>query len=297
MKQRFIFRKKKRLKKAFTIVFLLIIIIIYLIFNLLNNSKYKITNKDISTLLYNISFSKEYNLEKRKNVISAFKNNYEFIHSIKINKIEKETIKDPIIYLYNSHQSEQYSAYNLFDINLNPTVIVGSYILKDYFKDNNINSIVEERSIKEILNKNKWRYYMSYNASRILMEDARNKNPSLKYFIDIHRDSLKKNRTTITINGKNYAKTMFLIGLENKNYKENLEFTEKINNKMNELYPSLSKGIYKKGGPGVNGVYNQDFSNRTILIEVGGYENTIDEVLNSITAFGKCFLEVIKDEI
>ena len=27
---------------------------------------------------------------------------------------------------------------------------------------------------------------------------------------------------------------------------DNLEFTEKINNKINELYPNLSKGIYKK---------------------------------------------------
>ena len=97
--------------------------------------------------------------------------------------------------------------------------------------------------------------------------------PSLKYFIDIHRDSLKKDKTYIRIGDKDYAKVLFIVGLENENYNENLEFTNKINDKLNEYYPGLSKGIYKKEGPGVNGVYNQDNSRHTILIEIGGVEN------------------------
>ena len=170
------------------------------------------------------------------------------------------------------------------------------YVLEGLFKDKGYVSLVEESSIKEILNRNGWRYSYSYMASRILMEEAFKNNPSLKYFIDVHRDSLDKSRTSVMIDGKVFAKTIFLIGLENDNYEENLAFTEKINNLMNEKYPGLSKGIYKKGGVGVNGVYNQDFSNRTILIEIGGYENTPSEVLNSTLAFAECFLEVIKTD-
>ena len=45
---------------------------------------------------------------------------------------------------------------------------------------------------------------------------------------------------------------------------------------------------------GVNGVYNQDFDKHTILIEIGGQDNTVDEVLNSSIAFARCFMEVIK---
>ena len=74
-----------------------------------------------------------------------------------------------------------------------------------------------------------------------------------------------------------------------------MEFTEKISQKINEKYPNLSKGIYQKEGPGVNGVYNQDFSPFTILVEMGGPENTIDEVLNTSLAFADCFLEVIRE--
>ncbi len=133
-------------------------------------------------------------------------------------------------------------------------------------------------------------------AIRLLIENAKINNPSLEYYIDIHRDSLEKDKTTIRIDGKDYAKIIFLLGLENPNYEQNNEFIEKINNKVNNYYPGLSKGIYKKEGPGVNGVYNQDFSGKLILLEIGGYENTTSEVLNTAIAFSKCYLEVLDEE-
>ena len=128
------------------------------------------------------------------------------------------------------------------------------------------------------------------------MNNKKEKYPTLKYFIDVHRDSVSYDKSVVSINNKKYAKLLFIVGLENKNYKENLEFTEKINNKINSLYPGLSRGIYKKSGPGVNGVYNQDNNKYTILIEVGGEKNTLDEVMNSTIAFCECFMEVIKNE-
>ena len=82
----------------------------------------------------------------------------------------------------------------------------------------------------------------------------------------------------------------------NPNYIENLEFTDKISKTINEKVPGLSKGIYKKQGAGVNGVYNQDFSNRTILIEIGGPENTIDEVYETLLVLSEALSEVIKSD-
>ncbi len=203
---------------------------------------------------------------------------------------------NPIIYIYNSHQTEEYISKDYFDYSIQPTVMMADYILEDVFSKNKYYTLVEERSIKDILNSHKWNYVYSYDASRILLEDSKKNNNTLKYFIDVHRDSLNHDKTYVSINGLDYANTIFLIGLENPNYKENLEFTEKINNIMNNKYPGLSKGIYKKGGVGVNGVYNQDFSPYTILIEIGGVESTVTEVLNSTLAFSECFMEAIKNE-
>ena len=301
MKKRFIAKKSKRGR---TIKFLLFILGIYISFLIINRSDIKITDKTIANILVDVAFNNErFNVNEllleKISPVSFLENNYYQVFTE--NKIEnnsnEEKKLEPIIYIYNSHQTEEYNPISFAEFSVNPTVMVADYILLDIFSKNGLGTIVEERSIKEILNNNNWKYSYSYAASRILMEEAKKNNPTLTYFIDVHRDSLTKDRTTITINGKDYAKTMFLIGLENANYEENLKFTTLINDKMNEKYPGLSKGIYKKGGAGVNGVYNQDFSGRTILIEMGGYENNLSEVLNSVIAFSECFMEVIKNEI
>ena len=55
-----------------------------------------------------------------------------------------------------------------------------------------------------------------------------------------------------------------------------------LNNYLIDKYPKLSRGIYRKKGVGVNGLYNQDFSSNCILIEVGGEENNVLEVENTL---------------
>lgn len=308
MKKRFITRKKKRFRglKIF-FFFLLFVFSLFFSFYILNKSNIEIDDKGLVQLLLNYNDNDANKIRKKIksffSVPSALLDNDYFEYVVPVSKNDDLTSsvdasdKKPLIYIYNSHQGEEYASSTLAEYTVAPTVMFADYIFQDVLEKNNYKAIVEEASIKEILNMNSWKYAYSYMASRVLLEDAKNKNPSLKYFVDIHRDSLEKGRTTIEIEGKKFAKTIFLIGLENENFEENLSFTEKINNLLNEKYPGLSKGIYKKGGPGVNGVYNQDFSKRAILIEIGGYENTPSEVLNSVLAFSECFMEVIsKDE-
>ena len=291
----------KKYKKLFT--FSMITLGIILSFKHLESSNLTISNKEFTELIINNTYTyKDENIVlkaintivDKNNPIKLMNNDYnKYLNTTIEPVITEETL--PLIYLYNSHQTEEYKPSTYAEFSVNPTVIMNNYILEDIFNKKGLKTIVEENSIKDILNSNNWNYNYSYKASRQLLEESIIKYPSLKYFIDIHRDSLSRDKTTISIDGKEYAKIIFLIGLENPKYQENLEFTERINNKMNELYPGLSKGIYKKGGPGVNGVYNQDFSPYTILIEIGGYENTTNEVLNTSIAFSKCFMEVINE--
>lgn len=267
---------------------------------------YKMTNKELVNIIFENSLPKtekqlSYKLLTNK-VLNYYKDTLKLLNpnlrnkqEIVIKPVIKEEIK-PIIYLYNTHQTEEYETTTVLDYSIKPTVMISNYILEEIFNENDLGVYVEETSIKEILNNNNWNYSYSYLASRKLLEQRKNEIPSLKYFIDLHRDSLTKDKTTVIINNKQYAKLLFVIGQDHNNYLENLKFTEKINNKLNEKYPTLSKGIYQKGGVGVNGIYNQDFSNYTILLEVGGYQNTPVEVLNSLIAFSECFMEVIKYE-
>ena len=209
---------------------------------------------------------------------------------------EKE-VTEPIVYLYNTHQLEEYKQENQESYNVTPNVMMLSYIVREKLNDKGIPTIVEENDVSAFLQANNWSYASSYKVTRLLMEDAKTKNPTLKYFIDLHRDSVSKSISTATIAGKNYAKILFIIGLENPNYQENLTVTTTINNMLEEKYPGITRGIYKKEGKGVNGVYNQDFDKNTILFEVGGPENTIEEVLNTADAISTVLAEYIKGDI
>ena len=127
------------------------------------------------------------------------------------------------------------------------------------------------------------------------MLDKKNTFDSLKYYIDIHRDSVGRNLTTVKIGNKNYARILFVIGLEHENYQKNLDLANNINKMFDEYYPGLSRGIYKKEGPNVNGIYNQDISSNVMLIEVGGIDNNIEEVMNTINAISDILVKYIGD--
>jgi len=197
----------------------------------------------------------------------------------------------PLVYIYNTHQQEQYYAGPLEAYNITPTVLIASYIMQEKLKENNIESIVEESNIKQLLNKKKYNYNESYKITRELINKNKKNHETIKYYIDIHRDAINKKASTVTIDGKNYAKTMFVIGMNNKNNEKNRQVFEKLNNKLNELYPNLSRGIYKR-----NATYNQDIDKNVILIEIGGVDNTLEEVYNSVCALSDVLSWYIKNE-
>lgn len=205
-------------------------------------------------------------------------------------------INNPIVYIYNSHQLENYNNEKLDIYGITPNVLMASYILKEKLNTMGISTIVETTNLTDFLNVNGWDHSSSYKASRLLMLDKISKYSSLKYFIDIHRDSVSKNVSTVKINNKNYAKILFVVGLEHNNYQLNLDNTDKINKISEKYYPGLSRGIYKKSGPGVNGIYNQDINPNTILIEVGAVENNIEEVFNTMEALSNILYYYIKGE-
>lgn len=306
MKKRFISKKKNKKIISKLLLFNLGFLIFFLIF-----LKYcqksiikRITKEEYIKYIINDSFG---SVKDSKNEISSIRNLLKY--SFGIDKINSEIVNNevkednevknndlPIVYIYNSHQGEEYKNTYLNSFNIKNTVLTASYILNEYLSLLGINSIVEENSVIDILRVNGWKYNSSYKASRILMEDSKKKQPSLNYFIDLHRDSSPYNVTTITINNKQYARFMFVIGLENPNYEKNLNFANILNDQIKIKYPGLSRGIIKKEGKGVNGKYNQDFSPNTILIELGGQYNTIEEVNNTLKIISKELASYIKGE-
>ena len=268
----------------------------YILYSSNHNMEYEYDKKNISKKI--VEFLTNITLDNPSSILSSnYRNLTDEEESLNSEYIEDpypdKKIDEPLVYIYNTHQLEEYSSKNYEEYNVTPNVLMASYIFREKLNRLSIPTIVEETDVNEILKINSWKYYKSYDVTRMLLEQAKEDYSSLEYFIDLHRDSVSHDKTYVKIDGKAYAKVLFIVGLENKNYKENLEFTEGFNDLIHEKYPGLSRGIYKKQGEGVNGVYNQDLDKHVILIELGGVDNTIEEVTNTIDALCDVLFEYI----
>lgn len=201
------------------------------------------------------------------------------------NPVEKTDVSSsPQVYIYNTHQTESYSMKTLEPYNITPSVMMASYLMKEHFQKEGIETIVEETNISDYMKEQGYQYAESYVASRTFVESILKKYPDLKLIIDLHRDAIPHDSSTITIGEKNYAKVLFIVGMNNPNYQTNLSLAQSLSDLINQLYPKLSRGIMSKSGSNVNGLYNQDLNGNMILLELGANENTIDEVQNTVEA-------------
>lgn len=325
MKKRFIAKKKKQKQHRLKWLFFLLLIFISCFFTIRFLAHFTLKNSQEDFL--------RFMLENQNIFIKNSRSNYSYFHQIMTKIIDIDlanplsllqvnykgmtssdeilentqaisSLKDPYptkvtkptIYIYNTHQTEDYKATSFAEYNVQPNVMMASFILKEELEKKGYQVIVEETNVASIRKTLGLNYAGSYQVTKSLMESAKNQHPTLTYFIDLHRDSINYDKTTLSWNELTYAKILFIIGLENENYQENLDFTTQISNNLNQKIVGLSKGIYKKEGAGVNGVYNQDFSNRTILIELGGMDNTIDEVYRTTIILGEVLDEVIQND-
>ncbi len=150
----------------------------------------------------------------------------------------------------------------------------------------------DKTNVTKELHKRGWETSQAYNLSRNLVQAAaKSESNQLNYFIDIHRDSARREITTKTINGVSYAKVYFVVGQANKNYLKNLETAKNLDAMLESKYPGISRGVFLKPKSQGNGVYNQDISNNAILLEVGGVDNTSKELERSIDVFSNILAE------
>ena len=256
------------------------IFIIYLFFIVIEFDSFKkMFNKDINYKFYtkNTSFkyvSKKIDNEKIKEIDTTIKDE-------NINKKEY----NPIIYIYNTHETEKYKNEFKSDYSYQPDVKLASYILKDYLNDYNIDSYVETKSTVEYIRKNNLSYPKTYEASRKYLKAAKKKY-DFKIVIDLHRDSVS---TVLKKDNKRYAKIMFVLGMDHKNYKKNQKFTESLNKYLEKKCSGISRGIYKREDV----VFNQDLSDNAILIEVGGVDNTLSEINNTLYVLAYAIKEYV----
>ena len=113
-------------------------------------------------------------------------------------------------------------------------------------------------------------------------------NPSIEVVIDLHRDEMPADRRVVVdLQGRPTAQFMFFNGLsrtargnieylENPYLADNLAFSFQMQTACNEYYPGLARRIYLKAYR-----YNMHVCPKTLLIELGAQNNTVEEVMNA----------------
>ncbi|WP_226036955.1 stage II sporulation protein P [Aquibacillus saliphilus] len=205
-----------------------------------------------------------------------------------------------VVFIYNTHNRESFlphlpdntSANKVYHSEANITKV--SDRLGKSLEANGVGVSVDDTDIGTVLNENNWEYWRSYSASRPIVEQALASNKDLNYVFDLHRDSQRRDVTTMKIDGKDHARLAFVVGEDYSN-DENLKLATELHNKINEKYPELSRTVITQGGSGKNGVYNQDLSSNSIVIEFGGIDNTMEELYRTADLFAEVFSDYYWD--
>ena len=276
MKKRFKAKKKIRLFTLFMFIIIMIITIV--------SFKIVIKIDPIFLLKQDYHF---FTLDFNRNDY-LLKNGFKIIEDVidgnDIPVFDEVKTTSPIIrkkiYIYNTHQSEKYADFDVLNAALN---------LKNILADFNIEAIVEETNITEEVKKNNYTYSQSYRVTKSLMTNYLNKDISL--FIDLHRDSSAKNITTTTVDGVNFVKMMFVVGGKHESYMENYRVSDAINKILKNNNNQISRGLLLRKSSS----YNQELDPNVVLIELGGPENTKEEVLNTLQVLAKSIYEYLEE--
>lgn len=237
-------------------------------------------------------------LKEREVAVKNMENAQEPANEIKKDEPALTTNGEKVVFIYATHSRESYlpmlegitdpnEAYHS-EANV---MMVGKKLAAE-LESQGIGTSVDQTDHTGILLNKGWDYMkQSYDVSRPVIKDVLSKQRSIKYVIDIHRDALPKKHTTVTINGKSYARVSFVIGGEHQQYEKNQKLATDLHHALEGKFPGISRGVMTKQGPGTNGKFNQDLSQNAILIEFGGVHNTFEEVNETIKAFSKVFSE------
>ena len=145
-------------------------------------------------------------------------------------------------------------------------------------------------------------YTGAYKHSRKSVLKYLEEYPTIDITIDVHRDDITyQNKTkvkpTATIAGKKAARMMIIAGAEYgsvENYptwEYNLRFDLAVQNKVNNMYPTLMRPILF-----AERKYNMDLTHNSFLLEIGTDANTLDEATYSARLFATALAQLLKDD-
>ena len=212
---------------------------------------------------------------------------------------EIERSGEPQILIMHTHTTESYEPYerDFYDSSFNSRttdermnmVAVGNAIAEQL--ENAGIGVIHDKTMHDYPS-----YNDSYDRSRVTVQKILDENPSIKIVLDIHRDAIERAdgeriAPVSEINGRNAAQIMIISGCDDgtmnmPDYMKNFRFACMLEQQLESSYPGLTRPVlfdYRK--------YNQDMTTGSLLIEVGGHANSIEQAVYSGELIGKALSE------
>lgn len=128
-------------------------------------------------------------------------------------------------------------------------------------------------------------YNGSYAKSNATVRSYLERYPSIKVVLDVHRDAIEteggsRMAPVCTVDGRQAAQVMIICGCDNggsvrlPGWRQNLRFAAAWERSMEGMYPGFTRPVlfsYR--------FYNQDLTTGSLLIEIGGHGNNLNEAL------------------
>lgn len=145
-------------------------------------------------------------------------------------------------------------------------------------------------------------YNSSYVNSSKAIEKILAENPSIRFVIDLHRDSVFDSdgnnvKPLTVVDGKECAQLMLVVGTDqmgipHPNWRQNLTFATYLQQQINSDYPTLARPVNVRVQE-----FNQSYTKGSIILEVGSCGNTVEEAENAINLFAESYARLLMSKL
>ncbi|MFD2216445.1 stage II sporulation protein P [Metabacillus endolithicus] len=256
----------------------------------------------VSSLLFMLSWifffgGSQYISHSASQMISFLNNQDVNLIQDDVDKVSTHNSNNNSVFIYSTHNTESFIP--LFEpeetqkgIDDKQNITLVGKKLDELLDAKGIHSIHDNTDFQGLMKEKGLRFSKSYEVTRPIISKALEENENIKLILDIHRDSQRKDQTTTDINGVSTSKISFIVSGSSNKFDENMNIAQQFHNKLEEKYPGVSSGVFIQGEDTKN-TYNQDLFGNSLMVQIGGVDNTLVEEFNSTKILSEVIEEVL----
>ncbi len=249
-----------------------------------------------------------YSMDQLKDINFLVRNCYIVHNSTKVTEnlfdAEKLLSKDmtmkqkndaPQILIYHTHSQEAYIDSRPGKVE-DTVVGIGDY-LTDILEEKYDYNVIHDTSKYDVVD-GKHDRNGAYDRGKAGLTKILEKNPTIEVMIDLHRD--EGSPRIVILNGKETANIMLFNGLsrdqngpitylDNPNLSDNLAFSLQLQLKSKAVYPKFFYRNFLKSYR-----FNMHFRPKSLLIELGTVENTVESAYNAMEPFASLLDSILQ---